>query len=128
MRALVLSDLHPTQQKDDPSYSHQGVVAMPPYDDVDTLISELSASLEPPQHAAFEAAARSALAGLDCAGPGLAYRILVPLQRRFFDPPDDARVTAGPRHHRPNKLTALPAVGAEDPRGTARRLSMWARR
>ena len=49
---------------------------MPPYDDVDTLISELSASLEPPQHAAFEAAARSALAGLDCAGPGLAYRIL----------------------------------------------------
>jgi hypothetical protein len=97
-------------------------------DDIDTLISELSASLEPPQHAAFEAAARSALAGLDCAGPGLAYRILVPLQRRFFDPPDDARVIAGPRHHRQNKLNALPPVGAEDPRGTARRLSMWARR
>jgi hypothetical protein len=79
-------------------------------DDIDTLISELSASLEPPQHAAFETAARSALAGLNCAGPGLAYRILAPLQRSFFDPPDDARVTSGPRHHRPNKLNALPPL------------------
>jgi hypothetical protein len=96
--------------------------------DIDLLVSELAASLEHPQRAAFVSAAERALAGLDCAGPGLAYRILAPLQRSFFDPPDDARVTAGPRHHRPNKLNTQPPVGAEDARGTARRLSMWARR
>ena len=99
-------------------------------DDIDTLISELSASLEPPQHAAFETAARSALAGLNCAGPGLAYRILAPLQRSFFDPPADARVSnLGARHCRPNKLNSLPPIGAaEDPRSAGRRRSMWARR
>jgi hypothetical protein len=84
-------------------------------DDIDTLISELSASLQPPQHAAFEAAARSALAGLNCAGPGLAYRILVPLQRRFFDPPDDAVEAHAPRHYRrPTKLSSLPPIGRPD--------------
>jgi len=101
---------------------------MLPLDEIDSLISELGASLPRPQHAAFEAAARSALAGLDCAGPGLAYRTLVPIQRAHFDPRSDARVIAGPRHHQKNKLNSLPPVGAEDPRGTARRLAMWARR
>jgi len=96
--------------------------------DIDSLISELSASLEPPGRAAFEAAAQSALAGLDCAGPGLAYRILVPLQRQFFDPPRD-RVAYGPNHYRPSKLAALPSIGAaEDPRSIGRRRALWARR
>jgi hypothetical protein len=83
---------------------------MPSFDDIDSLISELAASLEPRQHAAFENAARSALAGLDCVGPGLVYRVLVPIQRRFFDPPSDARIIAGPRHHRSNKLNSLPPL------------------
>jgi hypothetical protein len=84
-------------------------------DDLDLLISELAASLEPPQHAAFETAARSALAGLDCAGPGLAYRILAPLQRSFFDPPADARMAnVGARHQRPSKLIAAQPIGRPD--------------
>jgi len=97
-------------------------------DEVDLLVVQLAASLEPSQHYAFLAAARTALAGIPCLGPGSAYRVLAPLQRRFFDPPADTRALAGPRHHQPNKLNSLPPVGAEDARGTARRLAMWARR
>jgi hypothetical protein len=98
-------------------------------DEVDLLVVQLAASLEPPQHAAFIDAARTALADIPCLGPGSAYRLLVPLQRRFFDPPDDAVEAHAPRHYRrPTKLSSLPPVGAEDVRGTARRLSMWARR
>ena len=95
-------------------------------DDVAALIIELGASLTPAQYNAFSAAAHAALG--NCSGPGAAYRILRDLQRSYFDPPSDARVIAGPRHHSPNKLNSLPPVGAEDPRGTARRLSQWARR
>jgi hypothetical protein len=84
-------------------------------DEVDLLVIQLAASLEPPQHAAFIDAARTALADIPCLGPGSAYRILVPLQRRFFDPPED-RVAYGPSHHKPNKLNSLPPVGADDPR------------
>ena len=98
---------------------------MPLSAEIDELVSQLSASLTPPQHDAFLDAARTALADIPCLGEGLAYRILVPL---FFDPPLDVRTAAGPRHHKPNKLNSLPPVGAEDPRGTARRLAMWARR
>jgi hypothetical protein len=87
---------------------------MLPLDEIDSLISELAASLPRSQHAAFEAAARSALAGLDCAGPGLAYRTLVPIQRAYFDPPSDGRTAnAGARHHQPNKLNSLPAIGED---------------
>ena len=97
-------------------------------DEVDLLVVQLAASLEPPQHAAFIDAARVILADIPCLGPGSAYRVLVPLQRRFFDPPED-RVAYGPQHYRrPTKLSSLPPVGIEDARGTARRLAMWARR
>jgi hypothetical protein len=90
-------------------------MSIPIPDDVDSLISELTASLQPQQHAAFEAAARSALAGLECAGPGLAYRLLVPLQRAHFDPPDDAVEAHAPRHYRrPTKLSSLPPIGRPD--------------
>jgi len=110
-------------------YPYSGVSAMSPLpDEVDLLVVQLAASLEPPQYAAFIDAARTALADIPCLGPGSAYRILVPLQRRFFDPPED-RVAYGPQHYRrPTKLSSLPPVGIEDARGTARRLAMWARR
>jgi len=45
-------------------------------DDVELLISELSASLTPPQRHAFLAAARAALAAAGCSGCGAAYRLL----------------------------------------------------
>jgi hypothetical protein len=79
-------------------------------DDIDSLISELSASL--PQHAEFETAARNALAGLTCLGPGAAYRLLARLQRQYFDPPLDARPLAR-RHYKSGltKLALLPPIG-----------------
>ena len=96
-------------------------------DDVAALVSELGASLTPSQYSAFAAAAHAALG--NCSGPGAAYRILRDLQRSYFDPPSDSRAIAGARHHTPNKLNSLPAIGVvEDPRGTARRLSQWERR
>jgi len=86
-------------------------------DDVDLLISQLGASLPPPQYSAFIAAARSALADVPCLGPGLAYRILADVQKRHFDPPPDPRhANLGARHSRASKLQALPAIGADDPR------------
>src|SRR5262249_49058431 len=63
--------------------------------DVEQLISELSASLTPPQRYAFLAAARAALAAAGCLGCGAAYRLLVPLQRSFWDPPDDRQANPG---------------------------------
>jgi hypothetical protein len=89
--------------------------------DVEQLIFELSASLAPPQRAAFEAAARAALVAVGCSGCGAAYRLIGPLQRAFWDPPPDDRLAnTGARHYRESKLQALPAVGADDPRTGAR--------
>jgi hypothetical protein len=100
-------------------------------DEVDLLVVQLAASLEPPQHAAFIDAARVILADIPCLGPGSAYRVLVPLQRRFFDPPDDAVEAHAPKHYRAGrtKLAVLPPIGAaEDPRSIGRRRAEWARR
>ena len=105
----------------------KGSSAMSIPDEIDELVLQLAASLAPSQHDAFIAAARTALADIPCIGPGSAYRVLAPLQRQFFDPPSDARVIAGPRHHQKNKLNSLPPVGAEDARGVARRLAQWGR-
>ena len=84
--------------------------------DVELLISELSASLAPPQRVAFETAAHAALAVANCSGCGAAYRVLAPLQRAYWDPPPDDMRREGARHLRPSKLQNLPAVGASDPR------------
>jgi hypothetical protein len=97
-------------------------------DEVDVLLNQLAASLTRSRHDAFLDAARTALAGIPCLGEGLAYRILVPIQHRFFDAPLDTRVAAGPRHHRPNKLNTKPAIGAEDPRATGRARALWEQR
>jgi hypothetical protein len=109
-------------------YPYLGAAAMSLPADIDSLISELAAPLEPPDRAAFVSAAERALVGLNCAGLGLAYRLLAPIQRAHFDPPVDARMAAGPRHHRPNRLNSLPPVGAEDPRAVGRQRAQWARR
>src|SRR5215472_611383 len=84
--------------------------------EIDALLIELAASLIPPQRAAFEAAARAALAAAGCSGCGAAYRLLGPLQRAYWDPPPDDMRREGARHLRPSKLQNLPAVGAPDPR------------
>ena len=89
--------------------------------DVEQLISELSASLTPPQRYAFLAAARAVLGAAGCSGCGAAYRLLAPLQRAYWDPPAGDRVAnTGARHHRSSKLADGPPIGAEDPRTGAR--------
>jgi hypothetical protein len=62
-------------------------------DDVDPehIISRLAGPLEPAARAAFRRAAEAALAALPCAGEGIIYRIVAPLQRAYFDPPTDCR-------------------------------------
>jgi hypothetical protein len=85
-------------------------------DDIDLLISQLSASLSPSQYAAFLVAARAALADVPCLGPGVAYRVLADLQKLYFDPPPDRRASVGPYHYRASKLSNGPPIGADDPR------------
>jgi hypothetical protein len=85
-------------------------------EDAHLLVAELGASLSPPQYAAFETAARSALAAIPCLGVGVAYRTLVGLQRQYFDPPLDPRVAnTGGRHYRTgnSKLANLPPIGED---------------
>jgi hypothetical protein len=95
----------------------------PSYDpELDALILELGASLNPSRYAAFLDTARAALASVPCLGPGSAFRILAGLQGRFFDPPPDVRIGAprGPENRRASKLIGLPPIGGPDPREGAR--------
>src|SRR5262245_5320007 len=90
-------------------------------DEIDGLLVELAASLTPPQRAAFEAAARAALAAVGCSGCGAAYRVLAPLQRGYWDPPpDDRQANLGARHSRASKLVQAEPIGAPDQREGAR--------
>jgi hypothetical protein len=90
--------------------------------EIDALLIELAASLTPPQRAAFEVAARAALAAAGCSGCGAAYRVLAPLQRGYWDPPSDWATNApvGVGSRKPSKLADGPPIGAEDPRTGAR--------
>ena len=79
--------------------------------DPDTLISRLAGPLEPVARAAFRRAAEAALAQVPCAGEGILYRTIAPLQRAFFDPPTDCRahwdIEQELRH---SKLRDAPAI------------------
>ena len=61
--------------------------------DPDILICRLAGPLCPSVRPAFRQAAEAALACVPCQGEGIIYRIIAPLQRNFFDPPDDHRAT-----------------------------------
>ena len=90
-----------------------------PYDpQLDALIFELAASLEHPQRAAFEDAARAVVAALPHPGPGVVFRALKPLQRQFFSPPADTRIgqTRGSGIRRPSKLIAAEPLGEDSAR------------
>jgi hypothetical protein len=96
--------------------------------DVEQLISELSASLAPPQRIAFEAAAHAAMEVANCSGCGAAYRVLAPLQRTYWDPPADDRLAhSGARRHRPSKLADGPPLDDDSARGRAQARSRWMR-
>ena len=64
-------------------------------DDVDSdlLISRLAGPLTPDARQAFRRAAEDALARLPYVGEGAIYRAVAPLQRAYFDPPDDYRAS-----------------------------------
>src|SRR5262249_56118569 len=85
--------------------------------EIDALLAELAASLAPPQRAAFEAAARAAVAAAQCSGCGAAYRVLAPLQRGYWDPPSDWATNApvGVGSRRPSKLASPEPIGPHDP-------------
>jgi hypothetical protein len=101
---------------------------MPIPDDVDSLVSELAASLVPPHRAAFVDAAHAALAGVRGLGPGSAFRILAPLQRQHFDPPSDDRAAhGGARHQRSSKLADGPPLDEDSARGRAQARTRWMR-
>jgi len=93
-------------------------------DEIDHLVGELAASLGN-QHSAFVAAAYAALGG--CSGVGQAYRILVPLQRQFFDPPAEATNRYAPRHFRRDKPTDLPPLDEDSARGRSSAKTRWMR-
>jgi hypothetical protein len=58
--------------------------------DVEGQIDLLASQLEPPDREPFRQAAEAALAGIAplCWGPGLIHRVVGPIWRSFFHPPD----------------------------------------
>jgi hypothetical protein len=94
--------------------SFEGRLLMPIPDDVEDLISRLAWPLLPADRAAFRAACERALLALPaCAGEGLIFRTLAPLQRAFFDPPSDYRAgwdIVDEISSRPSKLKAAPPI------------------
>jgi hypothetical protein len=79
--------------------------------DPDILISRLAGPLEPAARAAFRRAAEDALARVPCQGEGIVYRTIAPLQRAFFDPPDDRAAGWGIEQElRHSKLRDAPAI------------------
>jgi hypothetical protein len=88
-------------------------VSIPDDVDSDALISRLAGPLVPAMRRAFRAAAEGVLAQVPCAGPGAFYRAVAPLQRDFFDPPPDGRVTRPIDHERTSKLRSAPPLGRD---------------
>jgi hypothetical protein len=86
-------------------------VSIPSDADVDSLIARLAGPLTPDARPAFRRAAETALSQIPCQGEGAIYRAVAPLQRAFFDPPNDHR--AGwdiSQESRASKLRAAPAI------------------
>jgi hypothetical protein len=87
---------------------------------LDDLVERLAAPLLPTCREAFRQAAKSALRHVPNLGEGSAYRVLVPLQHRFFDAPlEDPRHAPGrPRGYlRLGRLANRPPIGRAWTRG-----------
>lgn len=91
----------------------------------DVLISRLAGPLAPNVRPAFRAAAEAALVQHPCAGEGILYRTIAPLQRNFFVPPSDERASWDilQRDH-DTKLTRAPPLEHGRDRRVTRRLQL----
>jgi hypothetical protein len=95
--------------------------------DLDALISRLSGSLSPADRSAFRHAAETAIAGLPCVGPGIAFRVVTDLWRTWFHPPADEELAhSGPRH-RGGKLVNGPPIGEDTVSGLKSARTRWTR-
>ena len=94
-------------------------------DDVDAeqIISRLAGPLSPQDRIAFRRAAEDALTRVPCWGEGAIYRAVAGLQRAFFDPPNDRRMSWDISQELPrgSKLTKAAPIGRDDPRCGRRR-------
>ena len=81
-------------------------------DNVELLISRLSAPLSPRDRVAFRRAAEDALTRVPCQGEGSIYRAVASIQRSFFSPPDFRRAAWDISQELPrdNKLANAPAI------------------
>jgi hypothetical protein len=82
----------------------------------DALISDLSQSLDTFNREIFRQEATELMARLAVLGPGAAYRLLAPLQARYFTPPTDQRAgydVVRADGVRRSKLFAKPAIGRD---------------
>jgi hypothetical protein len=79
----------------------------------DSIISDLSQSLAPLEREAFRQEALVALASLEVLGPGVAWRVVAPLQRNYFTPPSDKRMAydIASNQCRGNRLTNQAPIG-----------------
>ena len=93
--------------------------------DPDALISRLAGPLLPSDRAAFRRAAEDALTRVPCWGEGAVYRAVAALQRAYFNPPNDRRMSWDISQELPrgSKLTKAVPIGRDDPRCVARRVS-----
>jgi len=64
---------------------------MPDNIDLESLVENFATPLLPAAREAFRRAAKNALQHIPNLGEGSAYRVLVPLQRSFYDAPTDLR-------------------------------------
>jgi hypothetical protein len=97
------------------------------YVDAEQIISRLAGPLSPPDRIAFRRAAEDALTRVPCWGEGAIYRAVAGLQRAFFDPPNDRRMSWDISQELPrgSKLTNAVPIGRDDPRCVARRVSKY---
>jgi hypothetical protein len=86
-------------------------VSIPDDVDPDTLINRLAGPLAPDVRPSFRRAAEDALTRVPCWGEGAVYRAVAPLQRAYFDPPNDHRAAWDiTQESRTSKLVNQPAL------------------
>ena len=98
-------------------------MSIPDDADPEALISRLAGPLSPPDRAAFRRAAEDALTRVPCWGEGAVYRAVAALQRAYFNPPNDRRMSWDISQELPRgtKLTKAAPIGRDDPRCGRRR-------